>query len=76
MATAGVTAQSAAEAIASVVNAMIIPLVDEAVVAVKGDKAGLEAQTLETLAHLEAFMVYAGTLFQELAPGAEIKPVK
>jgi len=76
MSSSGITTEVAAETIASTVNAMIIPLVDEAVAKVKGDKGGLEEDTLEALAQLETFMVYAGKLFEELTPGAAIKPVK
>lgn len=74
------TKESVAESIAQCVNAMLIPLVDNALAILKrssarGESAGDE-ETVAALEQLEEFMSHAGALFERLAAGVTIKPVK
>ena len=60
------------EALASVANAMLVPLVDEACDTLKEPDG---ARTLEALAGLQSFMAHAGSIYEQLTPGAPLKPV-
>ena len=77
MASRGVGAAAAAETLAGAVNAMLIPLVDAAAEAAScGAGAGGDAAAMAAVSGLQAFMGHAGLLFEALAAGVAIAPVK
>lgn len=76
LAARGVAAAAAADTLASAVNAMLIPLVDAAAAAASGGAKGGDAAAMEAVGGLQAFMGHAGGLFEALAAGVEIAPVK
>jgi hypothetical protein len=77
MASRGISASAAAETLAGAVNAMLISLVDSAANAASdGGARGGDEAAMEAVSSLQEFMSHAGNLFEALATGVSITPVK